>query len=158
MIQIICFHNLGEENEYLSNWYSSDFTVDNIRFCSVEQYMMYQKAVIFNDEDTADKIMNETEPSAIKKYGREISGYDDIIWNGIRQLVVYKGLLAKFSQNEFLKAKLKATGNAILAECAVRDKIWGNGVSMDDPDRYDLSKWKGTNLLGFSLMQVRAEL
>ena len=87
-----------------------------------------------------------------------VSNYDDIHWNGIRQIVVYEGLIAKFSQNEDLKEQLKATGNAVLAECAIKDRIWGIGLSMNDPDRLDKSKWKGQNLLGYTLMMVRERL
>jgi ribA/ribD-fused uncharacterized protein len=84
-----------------------------------------------------------------------VSGYDDTTWNGIRQIIVYEGLKAKFSQNEELRNLLKKTGDAILAECAVKDRIWGIGLSMTDPSRFDKDKWKGQNLLGYSLMMVR---
>ena len=76
----------------------------------------------------------------------------------MRQLIIYKGLIEKFKQNDDLKQKLLDTGDVILAECAVQDKIWGIGISMTDPNKNDLTKWKGQNLLGFSLMIVREEL
>ena len=72
-----------------------------------------------------------------------------------QQILVYEGLLAKFEQNEDLKTQLKSTGDAILAECAVKDRIWGIGLSMKDPDRLDVKKWHGANLLGYALMIVR---
>ena len=56
-MKIICFHNPDEENAYLSNWYPSDFTVNGINFSSMEQYMMYQKALRFGDTKIADKIL-----------------------------------------------------------------------------------------------------
>ena len=62
--------------------------------------------------------------------------------------------MRKFSQNQDLKEKLKATGDTILAECAVKDCIWGIGLSMKDPDRLDRSKWKGQNLLGLEEQQI----
>ncbi len=71
---------------------------------------------------------------------------------------IYEGLIAKFSQNEELLDKLISTGNALLAECAVKDRIWGIGLSMTDPDRFDRTKWKGTNLLGYALMMVRDKI
>ena len=89
---------------------------------------------------------------------RMVSGYDDITWNGVRQIIVYEGLLAKFSQNEELRKMLKETGNTILAECAVKDRIWGIGLSLTDPNRFEKEKWKGQNLLGYSLMMVRDRL
>ena len=76
----------------------------------------------------------------------------------MRQIIVYEGLYAKFSQNEDLKKQLLATGNSTLAECAVQDKIWGIGLSMHDSKRFDRANWKGQNLLGYALMMVRDKL
>ena len=88
--------------------------------------------------------MLETDDVAeIKALGRGVLGYDDHYWNGMRQVIVYEGLVAKFSQNEDLKKRLLYTDNDILAECAVKDRVWGIGLSMNDPDRHDMSKWKG---------------
>lgn len=157
-MKIICFHNPDEENAYLSNWYPSDFTVNGISFSSMEQYMMYQKALRFGDTKITDKILATDDVAKIKKLGREVQGYDDSVWNGVRQIIVYEGLTAKFSQNEDLKAKLLETKDVILAECAVRDKIWGIGLSMTDEKRFDKDKWKGQNLLGYALMLVREHL
>ena len=153
--QIIGFHNPDEEYGYLSNWYQSDFEKDGIRFSSMEQYMMYQKALCFRDEKVAAEILKTDDVGHIKELGRQVSNYDESRWNGKRQILVYEGLLAKFEQNEDLKAQLKSTGDAILAECAVKDRIWGIGLSMKDPDRLDVKKWHGTNLLRYALMIVR---
>lgn len=71
---------------------------------------------------------------------------------------IYNGLLAKFSQSPDLKRKLLNTDDSLLAECAVKDTIWGIGISMKDDSRYDITKWKGQNLLGFALMEVRKVL
>lgn len=157
-MDIICFHNPNEENGYLSNWYPTHFTVDGIEFSSMEQFMMYQKACRFHDASVAKEILSTNDVAEIKKLGREVHGYDENTWNGVRQIVVYEGLKAKFSQNAELKAKLVDTGEAILAECAVRDQIWGIGLSMRDSNRLDRSKWKGKNLLGYALMMVREQL
>ncbi len=157
-MDIVCFHNPEEENGYLSNWYPSVFEVDGITFSSMEQYMMYEKAVCFGDKQTASQILATDDVSKIKELGRLVSGYDDHCWSGIRQNVVYKGLLEKFRQNAALKELLLDTQNAFLAECAVRDRIWGIGLSMKDPERLYKSKWRGQNLLGYTLMMVRDSL
>lgn len=154
-MQVICFHNPDEENGYLSNWYQSTFTIDKVIFSSMEQYMMYSKAACFNDLATAAEILITNDVAKIKALGRRVSNYNDNCWNGVRQIIIYEGLLAKFSQNLDLLTKLRATGDAILAECAVKDTIWGTGLSMKDPDRLNIAKWKGQNLLGYALMLTR---
>ena len=154
-MNIICFHNADEESGYLSNWYPSPFTAGGITFLSMEQFMMYRKAICFCDASVAAQILAADDAGEIKLLGRKVSNYDEHIWNGVRQIVVYEGLLAKFSQNEELKNQLKATGSTTLAECAVKDLVWGIGLSMKDPDRLDKTKWRGQNLLGYTLMMVR---
>lgn len=155
---IICFHNPTEENGYLSNWYMSEFTYNDIKFSSMEQYMMYQKAITFHDYEVAKDIMGTDDVAEIKALGRKVKNYSDVIWNGLRQIVIFQGLFAKFQQNVTLKQRLLETGDSIIAECAVRDTIWGIGLSMKDTKRFDINEWQGTNLLGFALMAVRKEL
>ena len=157
-MNIICFHNPDEENGFLSNWYLSDFSINGICFTSMEQYMMYQKAVCFQDENIAEQILATKDVAKIKELGRCVSGYNDQYWNGVRQIIVYEGLFAKFTQNELLKKQLKDTQDAILAECAVKDRIWGIGLSMNDSNRLKPELWKGQNLLGFALMMVRNKI
>lgn len=154
----MCFHNPDEENGYLSNWYLSWFEVGNIRFSSMEQYMMYQKAVCFKDKEIAGKILATTDVAVIKALGRQVKGYNDGYWNGVRQLLVYEGLREKFVQNEDLKKQLLDTEDSILAECAVNDRIWGIGLSMQDSNRLEPEKWRGQNLLGYALMVVRERM
>ena len=158
MRDIIGFHNPDESNGYLSDWYLADFIVDGTVYSSMEQYMMHQKALLFNDSNIAEQIMDTTNVGKIKALGRSITNYNDTIWNGMRQVIVYKGLFEKFRQNSNLREQLISTGNAVLAECAVQDVIWGIGLSMSDHKRYELESWRGQNLLGFSLMLVREEL
>ena len=157
-MKIVCFHNPEEDYGFLSNWYPSVFSADGIVFSSMEQFMMYKKAICFGDDETAALILEAKEVSEIKALGRMVTGYNDNIWGGIRQIVVFQGLMEKFRQNDELKVKILKTGNSVLAECAVKDTIWGIGLSMKDPDRFEITKWKGQNLLGYTLMMVREKL
>ena len=157
-MNIIGFHNPDEEYGFLSNWYLSNFSVLGVEYSSMEQYMMHQKAICFHDDVIAAEILKINDVSQIKQLGRLVSGYNDNVWNGVRQIVVYEGLIAKFSQNDELRKRLIDTGDSTLAECAVKDKIWGIGLSMTDPDRMDIAKWRGQNLLGYALMMVRSRL
>ena len=155
---VTCFYLPEEENGCLSNWYLSAFTVDGVRFSSMEQFLMYEKAVICGDDANAKRILASDDPATVKKLGRQVSPYDGQLWEGVRQVVAYRGLLAKFSQNDALKRLLLATGDSILAECSATDLIWGTGCSMTDPGRFDRNSWTGKNILGFALMQVRQAL
>lgn len=152
---IICFHNPDEENGYLSNWYLSNFVCGGIQFTSAEQYMMYMKAVQFGDDYNMQRILYTTDVAKIKQYGREVRRYNDTIWSARRYGIMVEGLTAKFASNPTLRQKLLSTGNAILCECAVHDRVWGIGLSMKDPNRFDMQKWRGQNLLGKALMEVR---
>jgi ribA/ribD-fused uncharacterized protein len=72
-MDILCFHNPDEENGYLSNWYMSQFDVNGIGFSSMEQYMMYKKAVCFRDDVIAEKILETDEVGSIKELGRMVT-------------------------------------------------------------------------------------
>lgn len=158
MNNVVCYHNPDEENGYLSNWYLSNFKVNEIGYSSMEQYMMYQKAIFFKDYKIAEDILKTDDVAEIKALGRKVSNYDDHMWNGVRQIIIYEGLLEKFLQNEELKKEILSTKDAVLAECAVKDTIWGIGLSMKDENRFDKSRWRGTNLLGYALMLVRTKI
>ena len=156
--KMICFHDPGKEYGFLSNWYMSDFIEDGQLYTSVEQYLMYGKAVVFKDEEMQQATLATHDVAEIKKYGRQVKSYNETVWNGLRQLVLYRGLRLKFSQNEELRQKLIDTGNEMLVECARTDKIFACGMSMKDPMRFDMNKWSGKNLLGFALMDLREQL
>jgi len=156
--KMICFHNPEEPFGFLSNWYISNFEIDGVCYSSLEQYMMHMKALLFGDTDTAARILETDDPGEIKALGRQVALFDSIVWAGRSQIIVYRGLLAKFSQDEQLARMLDETGNAMLVECAYRDRTWACGRTMDDPARLNLDMWKGKNLLGFALMEVRDQL
>lgn len=157
-MNVIGFHNPKEPYGFLSNWYLSPFTLYGQDFSSMEQYMMHSKAVLFGDAKHAEEILATDDVAKIKELGKDVQGYNDVIWNGVRQIVIYEGLMAKFTQNWELRQQLLGTGDSILAECARGDLIWGIGLAMDDPGRFDTGCWHGKNLLGFALMKVRDSL
>lgn len=152
------FHRPEEPHGYLSNWYTSSFDVDGMHFSSVEQYIMYRKCMIFGDENAAKAVLATEDTAAQQAIGRKAAGYIGSVWAGMRQMVVLRGLMAKFSQNEDLKQKLLDTGDAYLVECAGSDKIWACGIRLNDDKRFNAENWTGDNILGFALMEVREML
>lgn len=158
MGNVVRFYDPSKENGYLSNWYISPFTYAGKQYFSCEQYLMEQKALTFGDDEAAEKIMNSKNLSEIKRLGKQVARYNENLWKTIRPQVMRRGLRAKFQQNPQLLQELMNTGNAILAECAPRDAIWGIGIGMDDERSLDPKEWKGRNLLGRALMRVREDL
>lgn len=158
MKKVICFNDPIGDTGFLSNWYISFFEVGRHNYFAMEQYIAHQKALAFGDLEIAEKVMRSWDFEEMKALGRQVRGYDNTIWNGIRQIVVYEGLLAKFGQNPELKQMLLETGDALLAEAEEYDPIWGIGLPMEDVNNQNPEAWNGQNLLGFALMQVRQKL
>jgi len=143
---------------YLSQWSKSPFKELGITFNCAEQYMMYKKASLFGDNETAKKILATNSPKEQKRLGRQVKNFDEKIWNSHKVKIVLRGNLLKFSQNPDLKKELLATGDELLAEANPYDKVWGIGLTAIDKDALYPHKWKGQNLLGKILMKVREEL
>lgn len=158
MKEIICFNDPVGEMDFLSNWYVSSFEVAGQGYFAMEQYIAHQKALTFGDMEIAEKVMRSYDFEEMKQLGRQVRNYNNNVWNGVRQIIVYEGLLAKFGQNSELKQKLLETGDALLAEAEEYDSIWGIGLSMEDARNKNIDDWVGQNLLGFALMQVRQKL
>lgn len=149
MADLVKFFRVNEENGYMSNWWISEFTLSNMIFNCVEQYMMWRKAMLFGDIQVANKILMDKNPANMKKYGRQVENYVDSEWNAIREQVVYEGCLAKFTQNKDLKDKLLSYDEGtVFVECSPYDAIWGIKLSASDSDSDIVSKWRGQNLLG----------
>jgi hypothetical protein len=154
----VLFFGPTRTNGVCSNWYKSKFTVDNLEFSCVEQYMMYKKAELFGDRIMMGNILHDDEPRNMKRYGRLVQHFNPAIWNAHKFDIVYDGVKAKFEQNEELKAWLKSAKCDYFVECSPYDGIWGIKMGVDDPNCMVPEKWNGQNLLGKVLDKVRAEL
>lgn len=142
----------------LSQWHSSVFEIDSVSFTCAEQYMMYVKAILFEDQLTANNILNAKHPRNQKALGRLVKDFDQEIWDSNKEHLVFIGTLAKFKQNPYMLKTLLLTEDLEIVEASPYDKIWGIGMDIDHPNILDKSKWLGENLLGKVLMKVRNEL
>lgn len=127
-------------------------------FATTEQAFMWEKAIFFNDHESASKILKEENPAKAKKLGREVKNFDDSKWSKVCYEIMYKINYEKYFQNTRLKNILLQTENKILAETNFHDTRWAIGLSADDDRVLDESQWQGENLLGKVLMQIRQEL
>jgi len=142
----------------LSQWWPSPFDVDGRRFATAEHFMMWSKAMHFGDEARAAKILATEHPNVAKPLGRKVSPFDEAAWERERFGIVVAGSIAKFSQHADLRAFLVTTGNRVLVEASPVDRVWGIGLAASDPAAGDPARWRGSNLLGFALMQARHHL
>lgn len=141
-----------------SQWWVATFIHEQTTFSSAEHWMMAEKARLFNDTETYDRILTCKTPAEAKKLGRMVQGFDQNIWEQQSYAIVVQGNYLKFSQHTALKEFLLQTQDRVLVEASPVDPIWGIGLAEDHPDVLDPDKWKGTNLLGFALMEVRDQL
>ncbi|MFF2484599.1 NADAR family protein [Paenibacillus sp. NPDC058071] len=141
-----------------SQWWMSPFVVEGIEYSCVEQFMMAEKARLFGDDEMLDAIRKSKHPKEMKAYGRAVRNFEKDTWDNECYNIVKRGNLAKFSQNPKLGEYLKLTKNRILVEASPRDRIWGIGMGQSNPDAENPVKWRGRNLLGFVLTEVRDEL
>ena len=141
-----------------SNWHPCQFELDGIVFNSTEQHMMYHKAMLFDNEEIAQKILKATSPSKQKALGRQVEGFDPLVWEKHRWDIVYAGNKAKFTQNENLLKRLLKTQGTTIVEASPVDDIWGIGLAEEDPRALSRHTWRGLNLLGQILTELREEL
>ena len=125
---------------------------------------MWEKAIFFNDIEIAEKILVTPNHRENKALGRKVKGFNVEQWmiNSFTFMVAVN--YAKYSQknenNKYFRCQksrelLLSTGDKTLVEASPYDKIWGIGMHWDNDDCLDETKWKGMNLLGKALMQVR---
>lgn len=138
-----------------SQWYNSKVVIDGKRFNCLEQWMMYNKAVLFNDANHARLIMSSNNPKQQKTYGRRIKGFKKDKWEKVAYDIVKRGNYEKFTQNQDLKKELLETGNLTFVEASPYDKIWGIGMRENAPGIEDEKNWQGRNLLGKAITEVR---
>lgn len=139
----------------LSQWWKGTFEVDNITYSTAEHWMMAEKARLFGDEAMLNKILVAKSPAEAKELGRQINNFQQERWEAARYNIVKKGNFYKFKQNTDLKQYLLNTQNRVLVEASPIDPIWGIGLAKDNPAVEHPAQWKGLNLLGFALMEVR---
>ncbi|GAA3594343.1 NADAR family protein [Flavivirga amylovorans] len=141
-----------------SQWWIAPFTVDNIIYKTAEHWMMAEKARLFNDDKNLEEIIKSNSPVEAKQWGRKVIGFTPEKWNEHKYEIVKLGNIHKFSQHPELEEFLLNTKKRVLVEASPRDRIWGIGMGASNEKAKNPLLWRGKNLLGFALMEVRDEL
>lgn len=178
-------HNKNKAYNYMSNFFESPFMVSvedlkerrewpasisqlerltNIQFWCSEQYFMLWKAILFYNQNQAvngkiiTNMLEKKYAGNYKDLGRMVEGFQQEVWDEHKYDIMKEACMFKFQQNPDLKEELLETENKLLVEASPYDRIWGIGLRSEDPNFLDMSKWRGKNLLGKVLMDVRDEL
>ncbi|KAL8733784.1 MAG: hypothetical protein Q9181_003452 [Wetmoreana brouardii] len=148
---------------FLSQWFKTSFTAPSpdkadhtMTFRTTEQYLMYHKAMLFKDQETADQIMLAPTPRKQKALGRKVKNFNGKVWDAHREQIVEDGNWNKFCDSKDaskLRDMLLETGDRELVEASPFDRIWGIGYGANCA-KENHSDW-GLNLLGKALMRVR---
>ncbi|QGJ69889.1 Swarming motility protein YbiA [Planctomycetales bacterium 10988] len=141
-----------------SQWFEAPFEIGGIVYPTAEHWMMACKADLFGDEEHFEKIIQARTPKAAKALGRKVRGFDDRKWKAERRQIVTDGNLAKFRQHKEFGEFLLATESKVIVEASPYDRIWGIGLKASDERAAHPKTWRGQNLLGFALMDVRTQL
>lgn len=129
-------------------------------FPTSEHMFMWQKARHFGDEISANAILNVEHPRDAKKIGRKVSNFDNDEWAKVRYERMLRAVTLKFIQNEDLREFLlsKEFDGKHFVEASPFDEVWGIGYDENHVFADDETKWKGLNLLGKCLDEVRNNL
>lgn len=142
-----------------SNWAKAMIHKDGNDFYTSEHMFMYGKAVIFDDPESAEKILKVKSPRDAKALGRAVKNFDPKIWDSYKYKIMREAVFEKFKWNLNLKNELvdhKYDGLHFV-EASPLDRIWGIGFGVEDAFKDgNVGKW-GQNLLGKALDEVRAE-
>lgn len=145
----------------LSNFYECEnplkIEIDGktIQVPTSEHAFMIFKAAHFEDWAAVDKISKAKTPKEAKSIGRSVKNYDDLEWDGVRKDYMKKALVAKKEASPIFSESLHKWPGKSFVEASPYDKIWGIGLEELDPDADDESKWRGQNLLGQCLNELR---
>jgi ribA/ribD-fused uncharacterized protein len=162
-----------------SQWYldKNGFIDENgIKYYSREQYMMYQKAKLFNDKIIMEKVLDTIDDQIIdilnnkktkkdyeqmisklmgdiKSFGKDVKKFNQKTWDIKKYDIVKNGNYLHFNQNKEMKEILLKTDDKQIVEASSKDNIWGIGYDESNAlDHYD--HW-GENLLGKAIMETR---
>ncbi|WP_093024289.1 NADAR family protein [Pustulibacterium marinum] len=151
-------HPTEVDERCLSRKYESSFKVNGIVYKTAEHWMMAQRARLFHEDKLAEAIIAADSIQKVQQLSREVNDKNEVIWKERRFDLAVEGNIHKFSQNPELKRFLLNTDEDVLVEANKNESVWGIGMGVENPKATEVFQWKGRNLLGFALMEVRDRL
>ena len=141
----IKFYRANGKYGFLSNLYKEPVFFEGKWWDTAEHAYQFGK---FRDKEIAEWVMSAPKPHLVSVVGHGIFAFDITPnWSKIKVERMKNILHSKFSLNQELKKKLIETEDSILIENSKTDNFWGIGP-----------KFKGKNMLGKLLMEIREKL
>jgi len=140
----IIFSSKSAAYGWLSNFSEHGFTIEGVRWRSVEHFYQAHKYV---GTQIAARIQLAETPMKARKMGQDLSVIPRNDWDDVKESIMRMALLAKFDQNRRIREQLLETGDEELIHGSSSDQYWGRtdgGI--------------GENRLGEILMEIRNEL
>ena len=137
-----------------SSFHTFSFTIQDQEYCSMEQYVQYQRAVSQNLDSVARKIRKESDPFAIKKIFRALGQTNDDELTTLMK----ESYLAKFVQHDNVRDLLLQSGTKRMREANKVDSVRGIGIGIRAENVLQCDCWSGKNIAGKVLEEIRDEL
>jgi ribA/ribD-fused uncharacterized protein len=144
MTDEIKFYRTGDAYGNFSNFAPFPVEIDGKVWPTTEHYFQAQK---FAGTEHEEAIRRASSAMIVARMGRDRSKPLRKDWETVKDDIMFKALMAKFSQHERLRDELLATGDARIVEHTSNDAYWGDG-----------GDGSGKNMLGRLLMKVREQL
>lgn len=147
-----------ETSEHIFFWggvFSNFHPIGGNEDSTSEHIFVAQKAIMFKDFYTLGRIVSADTPRKAKKFGREVVGFDEKMWEAVREPAMMLALSIKFELCPEFRQALIDSGDKVLVEASPVDKIWGIGFREEDALANERN-W-GMNLLGKCLMKLRED-
>ncbi|PIC23270.1 hypothetical protein B9Z55_017026 [Caenorhabditis nigoni] len=131
------------------------------RFSCTEQFYMYNKASLMEDQKLMSAVLKSDNPKAMKAMCSKgaLRGWRDSEWNKHKEKVMNIGSKAKYRASPHLRYALFLSTGSQLVECSPFDPVWGIGNDLETViSDSSISLDTGQNLLGKILDRVREEL
>lgn len=139
----IKFYKLVEKYGAFSNFSRHKFILDGKEWMTSEHYFQSQK---YLDDNLQERVRLAESPKIAANIGRDRSLPLRSDWESIKDSIMKKALIAKFSQHQDIKDLLLSTDKLEIIEDSPIDYYWGCGKD-----------GTGKNMLGKLLMEVREE-
>ena len=147
------FDDNTADRQYLTNSCKADFQIDGIKFFNVSQFMKYKEALSYEDNDTAEKILQCVSNKELGKLQIKRDKEKAYRWIVDRNAFLKEAVYEKFKQNINFATLLRHTNGEIIY--LSEDEYLGVRFIGNDKTKIKKEELVGANQLGYTLMFVR---